>query len=185
MTTQQVDGRELGVRSVLTGRIQQRDDNLSVVVALVDTKDNTLIWRNMFSRSFLKPANQSARGPNPPNTGIHTTLSHGHCFEKVPFHPTRKRTTGVGFRLGTLPPPVEAPPIRQPLPENRWKDAGYVSSGTQAVNVSFPACPAYRELPGTRAGILAPSGAQTARDQPDPSERGRLRDSAGLAPVPD
>ena len=45
-------GRELGVRAVLKGRIEQRDDNLSIVVELVDTKDNNLIWRNQYNRKI-------------------------------------------------------------------------------------------------------------------------------------
>jgi serine/threonine protein kinase/Tfp pilus assembly protein PilF len=48
----QIAGHELGVRALLKGRIQQRDDNLSIVVELVDTKDNTLIWRNQYNRKI-------------------------------------------------------------------------------------------------------------------------------------
>jgi non-specific serine/threonine protein kinase len=45
-------GKELGVRAVLKGRIEQRDDNLSIVVELVDTKDDNLIWRNQYNRKI-------------------------------------------------------------------------------------------------------------------------------------
>ncbi len=37
-------GRELGVQAVLTGRVWQRDDELSISVELINTQDNSLIW---------------------------------------------------------------------------------------------------------------------------------------------
>ena len=43
-------GRELGVRAVLTGRIVQRGDNLSVSAELVDVDDNTHLWGEQYDR---------------------------------------------------------------------------------------------------------------------------------------
>ena len=43
-------GRELGVRAVLTGRIMQRGDNLSVSVELVDVGDNKQLWGEQYER---------------------------------------------------------------------------------------------------------------------------------------
>jgi serine/threonine-protein kinase len=43
-------GRELGVRGVLTGRIVQRGDNLSVSAELVDVEDNALLWGEQYDR---------------------------------------------------------------------------------------------------------------------------------------
>jgi eukaryotic-like serine/threonine-protein kinase len=43
-------GRELGVRAVLTGRIVQRGDNLSVSAELVDVGDNTHLWGEQYDR---------------------------------------------------------------------------------------------------------------------------------------
>jgi serine/threonine-protein kinase len=43
-------GRELGVRAVLTGRIVQRGDNLSVSAELVDVDDNAHLWGEQYDR---------------------------------------------------------------------------------------------------------------------------------------
>jgi TolB-like protein/Tfp pilus assembly protein PilF len=43
-------GRELGVRAVLTGRIMQRGDNLTVSVELVDVRDNKQLWGEQYQR---------------------------------------------------------------------------------------------------------------------------------------
>lgn len=43
-------GRELGVRAVLTGRMLQRGDNLSVSVELIDVRDNQQIWGERYER---------------------------------------------------------------------------------------------------------------------------------------
>jgi eukaryotic-like serine/threonine-protein kinase len=48
----QTAGRALGVRAVLKGRIEQWSDNLSIVVELVDTKDNNLIWSDQYNRKM-------------------------------------------------------------------------------------------------------------------------------------
>jgi eukaryotic-like serine/threonine-protein kinase len=48
----QAVGRELGVRGVLTGRIVQRGDMLSISVELVDVKDNTHIWGEQYDRKL-------------------------------------------------------------------------------------------------------------------------------------
>jgi TolB-like protein len=46
-------GRELGVAAVLTGRItSQRDGNLSIEAALVNTRDNSEIWGENFERKM-------------------------------------------------------------------------------------------------------------------------------------
>jgi serine/threonine protein kinase/Tfp pilus assembly protein PilF len=45
-------GRELGVQSVLTGRIGQRDENLSISVELVDARDDTQIWGEQYNRKL-------------------------------------------------------------------------------------------------------------------------------------
>src|SRR5439155_12608588 len=43
-------GKELGVRSVLTGRLQQRGDNLIVSAELIDLRDNKQIWGERYER---------------------------------------------------------------------------------------------------------------------------------------
>lgn len=43
-------GKELGVRAVLTGRVIQRGDNLSVSVELVDVRDNKQLWGEQYER---------------------------------------------------------------------------------------------------------------------------------------
>ena len=43
-------GRELKVRSVLTGRVVQRGDNLSISVELVDTTNNHQLWGQQYNR---------------------------------------------------------------------------------------------------------------------------------------
>lgn len=43
-------GRELGVRAVLTGRIVQRGDNLTVSVELVDASDDSQVWGGQYIR---------------------------------------------------------------------------------------------------------------------------------------
>jgi len=46
----QTVGRELGVRAVLTGRIIQRGDNLTISVELVDLKNNSHVWGEQYNR---------------------------------------------------------------------------------------------------------------------------------------
>ena len=43
-------GRELGVRAVVTGRVLQRGENLSVSAELVDVRDNKQIWGQQYNR---------------------------------------------------------------------------------------------------------------------------------------
>ena len=43
-------GKELGVRAVLTGRILQRGDNLTVSAELVDVRDNKELWGEQYNR---------------------------------------------------------------------------------------------------------------------------------------
>ena len=45
-------GRDLGVRAVLTGRVAQRTDGLTVSVELVDARDNSQIWGRQYNRKF-------------------------------------------------------------------------------------------------------------------------------------
>ena len=45
-------GRELGVRAVLTGRITQRGDNLTVSAELVDASDNSRLWGEQYNRKL-------------------------------------------------------------------------------------------------------------------------------------
>jgi len=45
-------GRELGVRAVLTGRITQRGDNLSISAELVDVDDNSHLWGEQYNRKL-------------------------------------------------------------------------------------------------------------------------------------
>jgi len=42
-------GKELGVRAVLTGRLQQRDDALLISAELVDVRDNKQLWGEQYS----------------------------------------------------------------------------------------------------------------------------------------
>lgn len=44
--------RELGVQAVLTGRVVQRGDNLSISVELVNVRDNSQLWGQQFNRKF-------------------------------------------------------------------------------------------------------------------------------------
>jgi serine/threonine-protein kinase len=43
-------GKELGVRAIVTGRMMQRGDNLTINAALVDVRDNKQIWGEQYSR---------------------------------------------------------------------------------------------------------------------------------------
>ena len=43
-------GRELGVSALLTGRMTQRGDNLSVSVELIDVRDNKQLWGERYER---------------------------------------------------------------------------------------------------------------------------------------
>lgn len=43
-------GRKLGVRAVLTGKVAQRGEGLTITTQLVDAKDNSLIWGQQYSR---------------------------------------------------------------------------------------------------------------------------------------
>jgi TolB-like protein len=45
-------GRDLGVRAVLTGRITQRGDNLTVSAELVDVADNRHLWGERYDRKL-------------------------------------------------------------------------------------------------------------------------------------
>ena len=45
-------GNELSVRAVLTGRVSQRGDSLSVNVELVDARDNSQIWGQQYKRTL-------------------------------------------------------------------------------------------------------------------------------------
>ncbi len=45
-------GRELGVGAILTGRVVQRGDQLSVSAELVDTRDNSHLWGEQYNRQM-------------------------------------------------------------------------------------------------------------------------------------
>lgn len=51
-TDAQAAARELKVRAVLTGRVAQRGDNLSVSVELVDARDNSHLWGEQYHRKL-------------------------------------------------------------------------------------------------------------------------------------
>ena len=44
-----IAGKELGVRAVLTGRIMQRGDNVTISAALIDVRDNQQLWGEQYS----------------------------------------------------------------------------------------------------------------------------------------
>lgn len=48
----QVAGRELNARTVLTGRMTQQGDDLSITVELVDVKDNSRLWGGQYNRKL-------------------------------------------------------------------------------------------------------------------------------------
>jgi eukaryotic-like serine/threonine-protein kinase len=48
----QTVGRELGVETVLTGRVVERADDLTISVELVDTRDNSHIWGEQYNRKL-------------------------------------------------------------------------------------------------------------------------------------
>jgi TolB-like protein/Tfp pilus assembly protein PilF len=50
----QVVGRELGVEAVLTGRVMQRADTLTISVELVSVSDNTHIWGKQYQRKLTE-----------------------------------------------------------------------------------------------------------------------------------
>jgi serine/threonine-protein kinase len=50
----QAAGRELGVRAVLTGRVLERGDRLSVSVELVDTRSADHLWGGQFDRKLTE-----------------------------------------------------------------------------------------------------------------------------------
>ena len=45
-------GRELGVRAVLTGRVAQHNDIMTISVELTNVRDGTLIWGEQYNRKF-------------------------------------------------------------------------------------------------------------------------------------
>ena len=45
-------GKELGVRAILTGRIMQRGDNLTISTTLVDVRDNKQLWGERYERKL-------------------------------------------------------------------------------------------------------------------------------------
>jgi TolB-like protein len=47
-------GKELGVRAILSGRILQRGDNLTVSTELVDVRDNKQLWGEQYSRKIAE-----------------------------------------------------------------------------------------------------------------------------------
>src|SRR6266516_2906606 len=48
----QMIGRELGVEAVLTGRVTQHNDELSISIELVDARDNSHIWGEQYNRKL-------------------------------------------------------------------------------------------------------------------------------------
>jgi serine/threonine protein kinase/Flp pilus assembly protein TadD len=46
-------GKELGVRAVLTGRVVQRGDNLTISIELVDVRDNKQLWGEQYNRKVV------------------------------------------------------------------------------------------------------------------------------------
>jgi TolB-like protein/Tfp pilus assembly protein PilF len=44
--------RELGVRAIVTGRVMQRGDTLSIGTELMDTRDNRQLWGEQYNRKF-------------------------------------------------------------------------------------------------------------------------------------
>ena len=51
-TDAQKIGNELGVSAVLTGRIVQRGENLTISVELVDVRNNKLLWGEQYERKM-------------------------------------------------------------------------------------------------------------------------------------
>jgi len=51
-TDAQTAGRELKVRAVLTGRVMQRGDNLSISTELVDVRNNSHLWGERYNRKL-------------------------------------------------------------------------------------------------------------------------------------
>ena len=47
--------KELGVRALLFGTLDQRGERLSITAELVDTKDNTVLWGNQFNHQSRNP----------------------------------------------------------------------------------------------------------------------------------
>ncbi|MFN2530691.1 MAG: protein kinase [Pyrinomonadaceae bacterium] len=45
-------GKELGVQAVLTGRIMQRNDDLTISTELLDVRDNKQLWGEHYNRKF-------------------------------------------------------------------------------------------------------------------------------------
>ena len=50
VTDAQTVGRDLGVRAVFEGRVMQRGDTLTISAELIDTRDNSHIWGQQYSR---------------------------------------------------------------------------------------------------------------------------------------
>src|SRR5207249_6556540 len=48
----QTIGKDLGVRAVLTGKVTQRGDSLSISAELVDARDNRLLWGEQYNRKL-------------------------------------------------------------------------------------------------------------------------------------
>lgn len=52
-TSAQAAGQELKVQAVLTGRVVQRGDDLSISVALVDARDNSHLWGEQYHQKLV------------------------------------------------------------------------------------------------------------------------------------
>ncbi len=50
-------GKDLGVRAIVTGRILQRGDNLTLNVALIDVRDNKQLWGDQYNRKVADALN--------------------------------------------------------------------------------------------------------------------------------
>lgn len=68
-------GKELGVRAVLTGRIQKRGENMFVSTELVDVRDNKQLWGEQYERKLSEMLSVQREIAREITTNLRPTLS--------------------------------------------------------------------------------------------------------------
>ena len=68
-------GKELGVRAVLTGRLQQRGDTMLISVELIDVRDNKQLWGEKYERKLADVLSVQREIAREITTNLRPTLS--------------------------------------------------------------------------------------------------------------
>lgn len=99
-------GRDLSVEAVLTGRVVQRGDGLSISIELVDARDNSLIWGEQYTRKLadMMLLQEEIAGGVSSRLGLQLTREEKRRLEAYQlYHKGRyywNRRTAEGLRTG-------------------------------------------------------------------------------------